>query len=431
MTFIGNGRVISDSGATLPLWHDTFGGTNIANDRYHLFPLAMVPAQDGRLLDLNPTGTLGTGDSATLSTRRTFPVFGGVYPCSCEIVLQTVGRLAVGPISNWGFGTIIPQNSSIFEGAWFSLFTTGTTPVLSGNVLVNGVTVTKALRTGISAVPADSELHRYRVEVRHDTVNFSIDESPVGSILIGTTSVGAMSLSAPNAFVQCDNSTGTATARRLQVSSMTVYARSVRANKPWAHVMCGAGGHSSTVQPGTASGSTSNYVNSTIPATTTPSNTIAGYQTLGGQFAFNSVAASETDRLLFSYLNAIQSDILAGRTLYITGVCVNEVMVQGAITGAGATVFLWGCGTSTTQSLVTGDGNATYSYRRLALGSQTIPAASAIGALVAGPPRLLLDSAPIVVPPSCRFSVFFKQPLGAATVSLVWRGTVTIFGYFE
>jgi hypothetical protein len=39
--------------------------------------------------------------------------------------------------------------------------------------------------------------------------------------------------------------------------------------------------------------------------------------------------------------------------------------------------------------------------------------------------------APLVCPPGLFFHVVVKQLNGAATASLVWRGTVTVVGYFE
>ena len=155
-----------------------------------------------------------------------------------------------------------------------------------------------------------------------------------------------------------------------------------------------------------------------------------GYTTLGGQWAASAVVGAETDYALFGYQVPVGTNALPGKTLYITDIRIGETFVTGAAVGT-LTTFQWSVAVgSNNVSLATTDGAAAVGPRRIALGSQVHAAAAAVGAMASGLPMISFAT-PLACPPGCFVHVILKMWSGAATASLVFRGTVGISGYFE
>lgn len=181
---------------------------------------------------------------------------------------------------------------------------------------------------------------------------------------------------------------------------------------------------------GTATAQTANWANSAAPASATLSNTAAGYTTLGGQYQFVASATNETDWALFAYLNPAGTAALSGKTLYVTGIRISKMVVTGAA-GVNATMFFWAAGIgSSAVSLATTDSTTASSPKRIPLGVQSFLAAAPIATAADGF-DIDFDNAPLVVPAGTYFHIILKQLNGAATGSLIWRGQVTVMGYFE
>ncbi len=114
-------------------------------------------------------------------------------------------------------------------------------------------------------------------------------------------------------------------------------------------------------QTGSTMGSTANYVNSTVPATATLSNTAAGYATLGGQFVFAAVAGAETDYALFAYQVPVSTAAVPSQKLVISDINI-AVWSQVAAIATTPTVMQWSIGIGATAvSLATADAATTKS----------------------------------------------------------------------
>lgn len=225
------------------------------------------------------------------------------------------------------------------------------------------------------------------------------------------------------------NSSAASAARRLNIARVTVTLADASTTKPWSYYQSAAGATSMQQQIGTAAAITANYANSVAPVSATLSNTSASYTTLGGQWQAAAVAGGETDYALFGFTVPAGTAAVPGRTLCITDVRIGETFVQGAAVGT-TTVFVWGVAVSSTAvSLATADAATTIAPRRKMLGAQSLAATAAIGTLAPGFSYNM--QTPLCAPAGTFVHTILRMPQGAATASLVFRGSVDLNGYWE
>jgi hypothetical protein len=176
---------------------------------------------------------------------------------------------------------------------------------------------------------------------------------------------------------------------------------------------------------GSGTGSLANWANNAAPSAATLSNTAAGYTTLGGQFLFNAVAGAETDYALFGFLVPALTATNKGNTLIVRGITISTYSTGAAV--GSDTILQWGVGFgSSAVSLATADAlTGTKAPRRIPVGIQKFAAATTNSV---AENIFVKFSQPFPVNPSEYFHVILKMPLGAATASLTFRGTVTIDG---
>ena len=106
---------------------------------------------------------------------------------------------------------------------------------------------------------------------------------------------------------------------------------------------------------------------------------------------------------------------------------IGETWVEGAAIATTPTVLQWGVAVgSTAVSLATVDGSATASPKRKLLGSQSFLVGEAIGALKDG----FDNDFGMAAFPGTFVHVILKMPVGSATASQFFRGTVSIDGYY-
>lgn len=240
--------------------------------------------------------------------------------------------------------------------------------------------------------------------------------------------------SAPSAFVESpglgmrviNGAVAPALAPQLLVGVISAGTKVVNMNRPVSDVQ-GVTGNPIAFTPTTGAQST-NFTNSTGPVSATLSNTAAGYSTLGGKYQFAAPAGAVTDFALFGY------QVPTSYRLVVTGVRISTC-VTGAASATTPTMLEWGLGFgSTAVSLATADATGaapTSAPRRLAIGEQSIPVGTAIGACVAD---LVVGDGrtPLGIVESGRFLHGIVQiPVGTATVSETIRGVFLFMGYFE
>lgn len=418
-------------GMDQPMFQLSFEGSTIPQGHIQQNLSTMTAAQASGYLSLNSGNATASGNAANVRTYRTFSLY-AAYTVYANMILREANETATNAISEWGFG-YVSGTSAPTDGVFFRrLAGGGLRAVLAFNSSETEVTITTTSVPGGDGTGSYSatERNHYLIEYTHNVCNFWINDTLVASIPSPSTQPGPTSAWSQPIFARVYNSGVASAGRRVELGAITVEQADMNSGKPWSHALCGAGGGAYQNQPGSASGFTANWANSAAPASATLSNTAAGYTTLGGQYQFAASATNETDWAIFGYTNPAGTATLPGKTLYVTGVRIGEMCVTGAA-GVNATMFFWAAAAgSTAVSLATTDAAATVAPRRVALGSQCFLAAAAIGTQS---PGFYVDfsNSPLVVPAGCFFHIIVKQLNGAATASLVWRGTVLVNGYFE
>ena len=208
-------------------------------------------------------------------------------------------------------------------------------------------------------------------------------------------------------------------------------------NKDWRTKMVTNGQSSISTpdgQPAVTTGTTSaNLVNSSATTVVIATNTTAGYSTMGGDFAMVASAGTEIDYAIFAYLNPAGSATIAAKTFVIQNVYV-DTWISGATVGATGNILDWSLGIGgTAVSLAEVDSltSGTRASRRISLGSQSF-SASTTGGTMASAIRFEPGLAtPLMVEAGTYCHVILKIPIGTATANLLYRGMVTIKGYYE
>jgi hypothetical protein len=283
--------------------------------------------------------------------------------------------------------------------------------------------------TGNFTMPTFNEMHKFVISVNERHVDFWIDDVLQATI---NTPVGNgqpfASGSAPFATRVYNAGVAPSTAIQLLVSRVTVSTGDYNTNKSWSTQMSGMGQMSYQGVGGMTQGSTANMANSAAPASATLSNTAAGYTTLGGQWQFVAVAGAETDYALFAYQVPAATAAVTGRTLFITGVSIDTVNTVVAVATT-ATVLQWALGFgSTAVSLATAEAAAAKAPRRIPLGIQTFPVGATVGAAAT---PVIANFEPVAVNAGEFVHIILKMPIGTATATEIFRGTVRIEGFWE
>lgn len=380
----------------------------------------------------NSTSVTGSSGSYTSHvTKRTFPMFGS-YPLYIDFWLREANETATNVISEWGIGYTPLSSAAPTDGVFWRRNDAGQLKgVASSNGVETEVTITT---TNVPAREAGSfsasECNHYYIILHNDIATFWINDVMVAKIACPDNQPALCMASGAPIFSRIRNPSGAASAaRRLEIGYINVSSGDQNISKQWSHTLSGSGLNSIQVPHGVAAAQTANFANSTVPTSATLSNTAASYTALGGQYQFAATATNETDWLLFNYQVPTGSPTVNGKNLYITKVIVSPMAVTGAAVG-NATMFFWSCGTNGAISLAQTDSSNVIGPRRHALGVQSFLAAAPVGTLSPGF-EYSFDDVPIFVPNGNYFQIVLKQLNGTNTASLVFRGQVTIIGYFE
>lgn len=400
------------------LWHDVFNHTQLNLSKYLGAETTMTKALAGGRLSFNNGNSLAAGAVARVQTFRTFTLYLS-YALYIEFELMFTQAPVANNFCEFGLG-FATATTTPTDGVFFRLTASGQ---LIGVINNGGAEVS----TVLDFIPIAAEANHYLIVVNNDKTEFWINDTLYGAIETPPTNGSpSLAMSLPILMREC-NSAATAVAQRMEVLSLGVSLADVATNRLWATCMSGMGLSSVNQPDSVAAAQSANYANSAAPASATLSNTAAGYTTLGGQFQFAAVGGAETDFALFAY----QVPVGCGRNLLIRGVRI-DCFNMGAAVATTATLLQWSLGVgSTAVSLATADNGATglRGPRRVPLGVQALPVASAIGA-VASPIDINLD-APILVEAGTYIHVILKIPVGTATASQIIRGTVMINGIYE
>ncbi len=410
------------TGVDRPTWQLTFEGTNIAQGHISQQVTTMAIAQTGGVITLNSGNSVATAVNARILSYRSFNLF-GTYPTPIDIWARLTNEQIANKTAELGIfqatGVAAPT-----DGIFFRWTTAGE---LRGICCYNSVEV----QTPALAFPTTSDMHKYTLVINLEAVEFWIDGVLQATITTPLTQPSPCSANAQPFCARIFNAgSAPSAAPTLAIGAVTISYADQSMDMPWPHMaaLMGLGGYQT--YPGQASGQTESYANNAAPASASLSNTAAGYATLGGQFQFAAVASAETDFALFAFLVPAGSAANPGRSLVITGIDIDSWNSVAAV-ATSATVLQWALGVgSSALSLATADAATTRAPRRYVLGQQSFPVGAAVGQGADRPIHLTFET-PLVAEPGTYVHVILKVPLGTATGTEIFRGTVGIRSYWQ
>ena len=404
------------------LMSETFNAAaqNTGNWAAILTTMTATFAASGALLNASNITTLTTG--AMLKSYARFPVYGA-------------GTL-YGEVT--ALHTAVPVTNTVIEIGFFDVAAATTAALLDGvffrinDGVMTGVACNNASETAtaaFAALPSFNVMHKYVISVGERVVEFWIDDVLMATLAIPASNGQPLaSGSTPVAVRVYNKASAPATATGIRVSDITVSLADYHSSKPWSAQMAGMGLMGIQGASGMTQGSTANMANSAAPASATLSNTAAGYATLGGQFQFAAVAGAETDFALFGFQVPAATAAITGRQLYVTGVSIDTINTVVAVATT-ATVLQWSLGIgSTAVSLATAEAAAAKAPRRTPLGIQSFPVAATVGA-AASP--IVANFEPLVANAGEFVHIILKVPIGTATATEIFRGTVRVEAYWQ
>lgn len=404
------------------LFDDTFNHAVLNTSKYiGVTSTATIVLGSGRMA-FNAGSSLASGAVARVQTFKTFPLYLS-YALYVDMEALFIQPPTQNNVCEFGLGYATTTTTPT-DGIFFRLNASG---ALQGVVNYNGSETTVTLDYTHQVNVTD----HYLIVAHNDITEFWINDVCYGTIETPAANGSpCMSMNLPLLFREY-NSGVTSIAQQMQIQKVSVSLADMQNSRLWATQMSGMGQSSINTPDGATAGFTANYANSAAPASATLSNTAAGYTTLGGQFQFAAVAGSETDFALFGYQVPVGSAASPAKSLCIRGIRI-ETFNMGAASATTPTLLQWGLGIgSTAVSLATADSATagTRAPRRLSLGIQSIPVASAIG-YACVPVDINLD-APVIVEAGTFCHIILKVPVGTATASQIIRGTVSVNGFFE
>lgn len=409
------------------IWQDTFDFSVLDNNKYLTTQSGqtIVPSLSG--IVLNAGGNQNVSTSSRVQTFRTFPIRFS-YPLYVDISASFSTSLQANNITEFGLGYAV-SSASTTDGVYFSA---------SGTSLVGVVNYGGQIRTTSNLyTPTAEEYTHYTIVVGNQEAEFWANDVLLGRILTVTQFSGSTTSSnALPLLLRTYNLGAVSNPLTFSVNNIVISQADMKMGKKWSYNMV-TNGQSSISKPSgqaaDASGTTNaNLANNTAPSIFVPtvdfSNTIAAYPTLGGDFAFSGVAQSETDYVLFAYLNPVESS----KTFVITDVNIMSYL-SGATIATTATNLQWSIGVggtaidlATTDSATAGTRGA----RRLHLGNMTFPVGTASGSMA---DRSIITSfrTPLMVESGTYCHVIVKIPVATNTPDQVFKGNVAIVGYYE
>lgn len=406
-----NGYVFT--GQDTLLFSDQVEGTTLNTNLWGPATTTMTVAQSAGFIQLNSGAVTTASAAAQITTNKQFNLNGG-HP----MVVEFAAAISVGPQANatveMGIG-LASGTTAPTDGAFFRIGSNSIVGVMS----FGGVETTTAAMT----VPSLNDTHEFVVFIDSDSVLFVIDRATIVTLARPTNQPYPTNATRMPVFARVYNgASAPAIAPTFKIGQILVSQTFLNMNRDWATTLVSFG-RTAAQSPATTFGQTANFTNSTAPTNATLSNTTPGYATLGGRFAYAAVAGAATDYALFGY------QVPAGFQLFVTSVNINAV-VTGAAVATTATILDWGLGlNASAASLATADGTGTWGPRRLALGQMGWVVGDAIGR--AGAQLSGTYTPPLVVDSGRYLHVILTIPVGTATASQVWRGSVTVNGYFE
>jgi hypothetical protein len=408
---------------------ENFEGATVNVQKWSPASTTFVPVQSTLAgYNFNSTNLTTVSAVSILQSQRLFYKF-------ARMPLQFKKRyrhsMVSGTIADFGWGVPATTTLIVPNGVCFRMTSSGT---VQGVMTYNSVEI--AIQSVLSTVGSNgntigaalnmsnsyytSNYFVYDIIVDDDNAVFTIQDTQTGEV------IGQLSLPVPIAYQKMwgatalpvysrvYNNTAPASAPVNIITELQVLSLDMNINAD-ASQTAGNLGLSAGRNPFTGA-QLENHTNSTAPTSATLSNTAAGYTTLGGKWQFAAVAGAVTDYALFGFT------VPAGSKFLCEGIHIEAYNTVVAVATT-ATVLEWAMGfNSSAVSL------ATANIVRRQVGVQTFPVGATVGATAT--PIDINFVTPEVVESGRFVHVILNVPIGTATATEIFRGTVTVKGRY-
>ena len=409
-------------GVDTMVFNEQFPGAAINTGLWQTILTTMTAPLSSGFASLNAGLSVALNAVAQLRTYRHFACY-KQYTTYAEMEVQFSSAPVSGNRCEWGL-VLMATTAAPTDGAFFRIDSTG---------LFKGVLSYNGIETEVS-IPIDqigvNVTNSYLIYIGSTTVGFWINNILVASIPTPQgqgSSLSSMNL--PLAF-RNHNVTAVTNPQVMKIGNVNVTFGDQNGNKPWGHVMAGAGASASQGQTGGVMGSTANYTNANPAAAATLSNTTAAAQNigLGGVINYLPTLTVGTDGILCSYQVPVGTSTLPGRSLYITGVKISSAISVNL--AGGPVVHVMGIAYGHTNvSLATTESATAKAPRRIGIGLQCFAGFAAQGTQ-ANDATADFSAAPIVVHPSEFFAITARN-LGIVSTPGAITSAINITGYWE
>jgi hypothetical protein len=411
-----------------PIWNDSFSHSVMNNTKYNITTLGQTVSVISGFTSLNSSDSVTSGDYSLIKTFRTFTIYEAA-PIYVSFKAKFSRALQSNSVIEFGVG-IISTTAEPTDGIFFRA-SAGTL----NSVCVKNTFVTTEV--DIFTIEPDY-IYDFLIAVNDESAEFWIDNVLVSKLTPSPLTGGTSLSNSLQLFMRNRNSGVVPAPIQFNVHTCGVLMGDLKLNKGWRTNMS-LNGQSSISEPdgqspNTEGTTTANLRNSLSPSVVVCTNTTPGYTKLGGDFSFVASAGTEDDYVVFSYLNPAGTASIPAKSLIIQSVNI-DTYTSGATMGATATLLQWSLGigsTSSSLSEVDSLDLGTRAARRIGLGLQTIAESAVVGTMAS--PRIEFKpglSLPLMVEAGTYFSVLLKIPVGLETSNLLYRGQVTINGYFD
>lgn len=373
------------------------------------------------------TGSVTSGQFSQLRTWRHIPAF-MTFPTYCEIDLQLAQLPVTNTVYEWGLG-LAATTATPTDGAFFRINAAGEFRA----ILSTGGSEVQGSVDLAAYIPTPNVTNDYLIVLSEKGVEYWINDVLV-SVIPRSAAAGSStaSMNLP-IFIRQYNSGTASIASVIRVGYVNVSQGDMVTNKPWPHVLNGAGGMAYQFQTGATPIGTSALYSNSLPAGAgaAMTNTTAALGTgLGGQFTATPTLAAGTDGIVSSYQVPVGTSAIPGKSLYVTGVKVHGAVTLGLTGGPVLYAYSVSYG-NTAVSLATAENiGVAKAPRRIALGFETFAATAAAGVMGSQGGCYMKFDSPIVVQPG-EFIQIVAKNLGTVTSAGTITFLVTFDGYME
>jgi hypothetical protein len=421
------------STSEIVLWQDAFEGSTI-NGFWTQSLTTMTAAQATGVLTLNNSSITTASTDAIITSQRQFPKYPR-NPIFCRFRANITANVASNhTLVELGFGAPTGVTAVIPTGAFFRWTAAGNLVAVTS---YNGTENVSATLVAQGVISTTSFLY-YDVIVDDDFARFIVSDS-TGTPIVDTTlriptaTAYTFSVSHIPSFARVyTDTTGGGTAIQLKLASHSVQILDALFAKPWGEQL------SSMMRQASINPTTYAQTGSAMtaaPTTETPSNTVAGYNALGGDYAVALTVASENPLSVFGF------QIPSPYSFYLKGLTFSLPVVTTAISVTGLPFLEWlVIANNVGGNISTGGGqrfpvglNHYYTSITQAAGVTLYTGGgSTAGTPIAGGPFTWAPQVPILCLPGTYLHFAYKVFItSAAGTPGVTRGSIFVDGYFE